>query len=98
MSIREIKKKLKDKGIVPEDIYYERNSLVPEGYAAGYTIQFSEDDCTNVWIILENSYKGPELSSFKKLKMFGLMDTYMDFDTKEDIFDWIELIPDLRGN
>lgn len=80
MSASKIKKKLLSKGIVPIEVCYERNSIVPEGYACGYSLRFTQET---------------EDAVFELKPKLGLLETYMEFDTAQQVYDWIEELPKL---
>lgn len=83
MSSRKIKQLLKQKGITPIEVRYERGCPTPYGYANGYSLEFDDDTEDRVFSLK------PEL---------GIIETYMDFDTTEQVYDWIETLPNIGEN
>lgn len=82
MAVAKMVKKLRDKGIVPISAKYERGCPVPEGYANGYVFIFSEALENKVW-------EADKSVNFE---------TTMELDDSQNVFDWIESLPDIRGN
>lgn len=82
MAVAKMVKKLRDKGIVPITAKYERGCPVPEGYANGYVFTFSESLENRVWDADKNVN----------------FETTMELDNSQDVFEWIESLPDIRGN
>lgn len=78
MSKRKILAALKKKGIEPVDIEYVRGDVVPEGYANGWDIEFSEATDIAVWD-----------AGFKRMECF------MQFDTTQEVLDFVAELPDL---
>lgn len=79
MSKRKILSALKKKGIVPLHIEYVRGDVVPEGYANGWDIEFSDEDGDLAF----------------DLGFVGL-DGFMQFDTTQEVLEYIDKIPKIR--
>lgn len=83
MSSRKIRSLLSKKGITPLEVYYERGCPTPYGHADGYSLRFSEYTEDKV---------------FELKPQLGLIETYMEFDTAGQVYQWIETLPDLLEN
>ena len=84
MSKRKILAKLKQKGYTPSEVVYVRSCPVPEGYASGWDISFS--------------YDSDELED----KVYNISpDTdfsyFMEFGDINEVYAWIDQLPDLKG-
>jgi|TARA_B110000196_G_C21030289_1_gene607259 hypothetical protein len=82
MAIAKMVKKLGDKGITPISAKYERGCPVPEGYANGYVFTFSEALENKVWEADKNVN----------------FETTMELDNSQDVFEWIETLPNIKAN
>tara|TARA_R110000851_G_C12685132_1_gene524293 strand:+ start:248 stop:523 length:276 start_codon:yes stop_codon:yes gene_type:complete len=80
MSQRKIRQSLKVKGIPVIDVFYERSAPVPEGYASGYSLEFSEE-CVELIFDMDN------LTSIEE---------YMDFDFLDDVLQFLDTLPTLN--
>lgn len=81
MSSRKIRQLLTKKGIEVKTIEYQRGCPVPEGYVNGYSLWFDEE---------------VEEAVFELKPELGVLETYMEFDTAEDVYKWIETLPSLK--
>lgn len=81
MSSRKIKALLKRKGIVATRVEYERGCPTPSGYANGYSLEFNEET---------------EIAVFDAKPVLGIIDMYMEFDTAEDVYKFIENLPTIE--
>ena len=77
MSKKKIEKLLKAKGIEAETIEYQRGCPVPEGYASGWDLSFSEKTEDDVWC------------ADRECKF----ETFMEFGRLKEVVDWIETLP-----
>jgi len=77
MSKRKIEAALKKKNIKAENIEFQRSCPVPEGYATGWDLEFSEATEYKVW----QADKECEFSMFE------------EFDSLKAVLDWIEKLP-----
>jgi len=77
MSKKKIEKLLKEKGIKAEIIEYQRGCPVPEGYANGWDLGFSEKTEDDVWCAAKEC--GIEM--------------LMEFGSLKEVIDWIETLP-----
>ena len=82
MAVAKMVKKLGDKGITPISAKYERGCPVPEGYANGYVFTFSE-------ALEDRVYKADESVKFE---------TTMELDNSQEVFEWIETLPNIKAN
>ncbi len=80
MAIAKMVKKLGDKGITPISAKYERGRPVPEGYANGYVFTFSE-------ALEDRVCKAGKNVNFE---------TTMELDNSQDVFEWIETLPNIK--
>lgn len=80
MSKRQIEKLLKNKGIVAENIEFQRSYPVPEGYASGWDIEFSEETEDKVWCADKECN----------------FETFMEFGSLKEVTDWIEKLPVIK--
>ena len=81
MSKAKIKKALEVKGITAVNIEYERSVPVPEGYAKGWLLEFSDTMVNNIW----------EAKSRTNFYMT------MEFDTLYEVMNWIAGLPNLKA-
>ena len=77
MSKKKIERLLKVKGIHAEFIEYQRGCPVPEGYANGWDLSFSEETEDKVWCADREC----------NFEMF------MEFDNLKEVIDWVETLP-----
>lgn len=76
MSKRQILAALKKKNIYPVNVEYQRSCPTPSGYASGWDIELS--DTAESYIEQIN----PEVE----------VSTFMEFDSLEDVLEWIDEI------
>tara|TARA_R110000744_G_scaffold55482_1_gene117275 strand:- start:350 stop:601 length:252 start_codon:yes stop_codon:yes gene_type:complete len=81
MSQRKIRQVLKRKGISIIDAYYERDAVVPEGYACGWSLEFSEDCVEEIFNIDDSND----------------IEEFMDFDTIAEVLLFLDTLPNLRN-
>jgi hypothetical protein len=77
VSKKKIEKLLKAKGIKAETIEYQRGCPVPEGYASGWDLGFTEKTEDDVW----NSDRECNFEMF------------MEFGSLKEVTDWIKTLP-----
>lgn len=77
MSKKKIEKLLKEKGIKAETIEYQRGCPVPEGYANGWDLGFTEKTEDDVWCADKEC----------NFEMF------MEFGSLKEVTDWIKTLP-----
>ena len=79
MSKRKILAALMKKNIEPTGIEYVRGCPVPEGYADGWELEFSEELEDQVYDL------NPKCE----------FETFKEFDSLKEVLEWINTLPDL---
>jgi hypothetical protein len=67
MSKAKIEAALKKKGITPEELYFERSEPTPSGYAHGWTIEFSEETVSALYLVGYEDRLDPDASNSKEM-------------------------------
>lgn len=81
MSKQKIEKLLKEKGIEAETIEYQRSCPVPEGYASGWDLSFTEKTEDAVWC------------SDRECNF----EMFMEFGSLKEVTDWIKTLPTIKA-